>query len=104
MGKAYATERERSTGNCLRMKFYYRNRFFAQHAASAITGSESWDERSMMGINDRSPLLAIAIRAFLRRPERFARFTGELRKFSRNSLSDISASQANAGFTNPSRG
>src|SRR6266568_4893956 len=43
-------------------------------------------------------------KAFLRRPERLARFMGEPRNFSRNSSSEISANHASAGLISPPRG
>src|SRR6476469_92697 len=83
--------------------FYLRSCCFAQDAASETTGSGSEKQRSASGMNERSLLLPIAINAFRRRPERLVRFTGEPRNFSRKSSSEISASHASAGFTNPSR-
>src|SRR6266536_519451 len=79
-------------------------RFFAHRAASDITGSGSCEARSTLGRRVVLPLLPIAMSAFLRRPECLVRLTGERRNFSRNSASEISASQASAVLTSPSRG
>src|SRR5437868_10602399 len=74
----------------------------AQPAASAITLSSSASSFSSIGMNFRSPLFPIAIKAFRRSPCSLARFTGDPRKVSRNSCVFISASQSSAGLTSPS--